>query len=294
MARHKKTPTETHGNGDLAAKSATLSRNASASVDHYVAKRIRRRRHKVARNILITLASLIVLAGAAMAAYVYHINTQLTGGLSPDLSSALTSTEAGRPFYVLLLGIDKDEGRSEGPEYGSSDSAYRSDSIMLARVDPQEKKVTLVSIHRDTLVNLGSYGEQKINAAFAFGGPAYATQVISQFSGVSISHYAQIDMDGMAQAVDAVGGVTVNLPTPVKDPQYTGLDLPAGEQTIDGRTAALLSRARHAYDAYGDGDLYRAANQRAVIMAVMKKVLASDPVTMVNTINTMAGMIKTD
>jgi len=225
---------------------------------------------------------------------VSSINSRLSTGIDSSLRSTLSATSNGNPFYMLLLGIDKDEDRAEGTEYGSSDSAYRSDSIMLVRIDPTNKKVTLVSIHRDTLVDLGKNGEQKINAAYSIGGASYATQVIEEFAGVNISHYAEIDMDGMASVVDAVGGVDVDLPIAVKDPNYTGLDLEAGEQHLDGQTAALLCRARHAYDNYGDGDRYRAANQRIVIMAIVEKVLASDPTTIATTVSDLANMVNTD
>ena len=118
--------------------------------------------------------------------------------------------------------------------------------------------------------------------------------MVSEFAGVDISHYAEANLDSFASVVDQVGGVTVNLPTPVHDPNYTGLELEAGEQTLDGHTAALLCRCRHGYDAYGDGDLYRAANQRMVIAAVVQKVLQSDPATIASTITTMADSVTTD
>lgn len=271
-----------------------LSRGSRRAAAHYSQKRKSAGKHHVLRNVLIGVAAVVLVAVVAVAAYVHHINSQLNGDLDPSLSSVLTSTDAGEPFYMLLLGIDKDEARTEGTEYGKDSSAYRSDSIMVARVDPQNKKVTLVSIHRDTLVELGEHGEQKINAAYSFGGPTYATEVISDFAGVKLSHYAQIDMDGMAKVVDSVGGVDVNLPIPVVDPEYTGLNLPEGQQHLDGKTAALLCRARHAYDSYGDGDMYRAANQRAVFSAVAKKVLSSDAPTMMNSVSAMAEMIDTD
>ena len=70
---------------------------------------------------------------------------------------------------MVLIGVDKDQARVEGSEYGASESAYRTDTILLARVDPTEKQVTLVSIHRDTLIDFGSYGKQKINAAYSIG-----------------------------------------------------------------------------------------------------------------------------
>ena len=257
----------------------------------YIEKRQRRGRHHVLRAVLLVLVALVVASGVAVAAYVHHINTAITSGVDDKLRDTLVETkDPGDPFYMLLLGIDKDEGRAESKDY----SAYRTDTIILARVDPRNKKVTLISIPRDTLVDLGSNGKQKINSAYSFGGAAYATKVVSEFAGVDISHYAEIDMDGFAKVVDAIGGVTVDLPVAVKDPKYTGLDLPAGKQKLDGKTAALLGRARHAYDSYGGGDFYRAANQRMLIGAVIKKVMKGGASTIVPTVTTLSGYVTTD
>lgn len=261
----------------------------------YIEKRQRRGRHHVLRAVLLVLVALVVASGVAVAAYVHHINTAITSGVDDKLRDTLVETkDPGDPFYMLLLGIDKDEGRAESKDYGKDYSAYRTDTIILARVDPRNKKVTLISIPRDTLVDLGSNGKQKINSAYSFGGAAYATKVVSEFAGVDISHYAEIDMDGFAKVVDAIGGVTVDLPVAVKDPKYTGLDLPAGKQKLDGKTAALLGRARHAYDSYGGGDFYRAANQRMLIGAVIKKVMKGGASTIVPTVTTLSGYVTTD
>jgi LCP family protein required for cell wall assembly len=212
-----------------------------------------------------------------------------------DLRDTLTQTSDEEPFYMLLLGIDKDEERADSSQYGEDDSAYRTDTIILARIDPTNKKVTLISIPRDLMVDMGSNGEQKINAAYSIGGAAYTTQVVSELAGVSISHYAEIDMDGFGAVVDNIGGVTVDLPVAVSDPDYTGLELAAGEQTLDGTTAALLGRCRHGYDSYGlGGDFYREANQRMLIGAVIDKVMSSDAVTIASTITTLAGYVTTD
>lgn len=270
-----------------------LSRNAGT--EHYTARRkTSRRKNRILRGVLITLAVLVVGMGVAAAAYIANINGKITSGIDESLRSVLTETKASEPFYMLLLGIDKDESRTNDKNYGSSDSAYRTDTIILARIDPQNKKVTLISIPRDLYVDMGKYGKGKINSAYSYGGPSFTTQVVSQLAGVPISHYAQIDMDGFAAIVDAIGGVDVNLPVAVYDPKYTGLNLPAGEQHLDGITAALLGRTRHAYDNYGDGDTYRAANQRMLIGAVVRKVMASDPITIANTISSLAGYVTTD
>ena len=240
---------------------------------------------------------LLLIGGVAIAAglYISNINNKLSSNVTNELREQLVKKEAGDPFYLLLLGVDRDQGRVEDTEnYGSDEHAYRSDSIMLCRIDPKNVKVSMVSIHRDTLVKMDEHGNQKINASYAFGGAAYATKTVSIFSGVPISHYAEIDLDRFIGIVDQVGGVTVDLPVPVNDPEYTGLNLPAGKQTLNGTDAALLCRCRHGYDNYGDGDVFRAANQRMVFSAVIKKVLASDPATIASTVASMADSVTTD
>ncbi|SER67166.1 LCP family protein [Parafannyhessea umbonata] len=262
---------------------------------HYTAKRRQnRRKHRVLRTIGIAALALLVSGTVAVAAFIANINGKITRGVDSDLLNVLSDTNNSEPFYMLLLGIDKDEERAQSADYGESYSNYRTDTIILARVDPTQKKVTLVSIPRDTMVDMGANGKQKINSAYSYGGAAYATQVVEQFAGIKISHYAEIDMDGFAKVVDSIGGVDVDLPVAVQDPNYTGLDLPAGKQHLDGTTAGLLGRCRHGYDQYGGGDFYREANQRMLIGSVVDKVMGSDPLTIANSISTMAGYVKTD
>jgi len=253
----------------------------------------RKRSRKVGFIVLGVILVLIAGGVAWGAMYINQINQNIKVD-DENLDEALSErTDPGEPFYMLLLGVDKDQERTEDDEYGSSDNSYRSDSIMLARIDPQDVKVTLVSVHRDTYVDLGEYGEAKINAAFAYGGPSYSVEVLQTFCDVPISHYAQIDMDGFASIIDQIGGIDIYLDIDVYDPDYTGLDLKAGQQHLDGTTAALLSRSRHAYDDYGDGDVYRAANQRTIIEAVVKKVL-SDPTNLAATVTTLSEAVQTD
>ena len=280
------------GDEDLIRDARGLSRGCSRA--HYAQARSHRRTRRIVKAALACVLALVVAAAGLGAAYLGNINSRLRKNIDSSLLGTLSKRQAGKPFYMLLLGVDRDEARAKGSEYGSSEGAYRSDSIMLVRIDPQKKKATLVSIPRDLRVDMGEYGTQKINAAYALGGPTLAVKTVQKLSGIKISHYAEVDMDGMEKVVDAVGGVTVNLGVAVKDPKYTKLDLPAGKVKLNGKKAALLCRARHAYDSYGAGDFYSAANQRAVIAAVAKKVLSSDVATMTKTVTAMADMVHTD
>lgn len=270
---------------------ASTPPSRSEGVEAYHAKRRKKGRGRALRIFLVTF--LVVIAGAVTAAglYLNDLNSRLGENVTEDLRQQLVAVEPQKPFYMLLLGVDKSEGRSE--EWGADTSNFRADTIILARVDAPAQKVTLVSIPRDTLVDMGSNGERKINDAYSLGGAAYMTEIVSDFAGVDISHYAEIDFEQLISIVDTIGGIEVTLPVAVQD-DYAVIDLPAGTQTIDGNTALALCRARHAYDDYGGGDFYRAANQRMVIGAIVKKVLQLDIATMAGTVSKLANSVTTD
>lgn len=243
--------------------------------------------------IIVTSSILALLLVVAVGALVYlgKISANLSSGLNAELFDALVSTNTPEdPFYVLLMGVDRSEER-----VASGDGAnYRSDSMMLARIDPKDKKVAIVSIPRDTYVDLGpEHGSDKINTAHFWGGPALAVKTVSKLAGVPISHYAEIDFNGFADAVNAVGGVEVDVPIEINDPQAGGHLMP-GRQTLNGDQALILCRSRHAYDKYGAGDLYRSANQRMVMSALAQKLLASDAITIANSIQALSKSVLTD
>ena len=223
-------------------------------------------------------------------AFALNVTMRMNAGIDADTRSALTPALPGQPFYLLLVGSDKSADRVAD---GSTGGTFRTDSIILARVDPIGAKVTLVSIQRDTKVQIDGYGKQKINAAYTLGGPALIIREVSKLAGVPIAHYAELDFDSFVSVVDAIGGIDVNIPMDLDD-DLAQLHVKAGQQTIDGPTALALCRARHAYDAYGSGDYFRAANQRMVLGAILKKGLSGNPVTMLTTINAAADSCTTD
>ena len=114
-----------------------------------------------------------------------------------------------------------------------------------------------------------------------------------RLAGVPISHYAEINFDGFKDIVDALGGVEVDVPMEIDD-EDAGGHLDAGLQTLSGDQALILCRSRHAYDEYGDGDSYRAANQRLVLSAIAKKILSADVATMASTVQALSQYVTTD
>lgn len=270
----------------------------------------RRRHRNLVLGVVGSVLAMVVLGAAIAIASALNfygsIGTRLNDNVSEATKAVLADQQAAAkelvsnwtdmsPFYMLLLGVDSDENRMYGEEaalYGADDSLYRTDTIILARVDPGNKKVTLVSIHRDTWLEIDGR-ERKINEAFSLGGVPKTIEVISEFAGVPISHYAQINIDGLFAIVDALGGVEVEVPYAIND-EFTGWTLDAGYQTLNGEDAMIFTRSRHAYDDLGDGDRYRAAHQRLFLSALLSKLMAASPMDMVATIDTLANYVETD
>ncbi len=244
------------------------------------------------RALKITLAvvgALAVTTCAAAFAFVASVNSAMSLGSKEDaqkLREALvpvSSDAKEKPFYALLLGSDAREG----------DATSRSDVIILARVDVENALITMVSIPRDTMVDIPGYGRSKINAAYAYEGAAGAVQAVSQFAGVPIAHYAEIHFEGLEQLVDDLGGIWVDVPVSNNETgsRKTSVRIDAGEQLLSGKQALAFARERYGY---ARGDFQRTDNQRLVVQAIMKQVLAASPVELPGIVGQAAGCVSTD
>jgi LCP family protein required for cell wall assembly len=188
---------------------------------------------------------------------------------------------AGRGTTWLLVGSDSRQGLSPEQQAelatGGDIGDGRTDTILVVHVPRlgSATETTMVSIPRDSYVDIPGHGEDKINAAFTIGGAALLAQTVEQATGLRLDHYAEIGFDGFAQMVDAVGGVTMCPPEPINDP-LAGIDLPAGCQEFDGRTALGYVRTR----ATPRADLDRMVNQRQFMSALMHR--AASPLVLAN------------
>lgn len=253
----------------------------------------RRRKSSVGKKIFWTIFSIVVgllVIGLGVGAKVYF---DLSGSIKETYESVERSNESTKrkapvdlsknePFSVLLLGIDTgDLGRTE---------QGRSDTLMVATVNPETNKTTLVSIPRDTYVEIVGHGTQdKINHAYAFGGAAMAMDTVENYLDIPIDHYVSINMMGIKELVDAVGGVDVN-----NDLEFeqSGNHYAFGPIHLNGEQALGYIRMR-----YEDsrGDYGRQLRQRTVVEGVMKKALSLDGVTQYQSIlNSVEGNMKTD
>ncbi len=173
-----------------------------------------------------------------------------------------------RPINVLILGtditFDVDHGKKD-VEKG------RSDTIMLLHFDPLKNRINLVSIPRDSYVNIPGYGFNKINAAYVLGGIDLTEKTIESVLGVNIDYYVVINTKGIIKLVDLLGGVTVNID---KDMYYVDkaqdlyINLKQGRQKLSGKDAEGFIRFRH--DALGD--LGRISRQQQFLSALSARI----------------------
>jgi LCP family protein required for cell wall assembly len=184
--------------------------------------------------------------------------------------------QPGKTF--LLVGSDSREGlsKAEQKKLGTGSTAgKRTDTIMIVYV-PRGGKPALISLPRDSYVPIPGHGQNKINAAYSFGGPQLLVQTVEQSTGLRVDGYAEIGFGGFVSIVDAVDGVRMCLPSAIKD-RDSHLDLQKGCQTLDGINALGYVRMRKADPR---GDLGRVERQRAVLGAVAKK--AATPMSVLN------------
>ncbi len=236
--------------------------------------RIRPRKRRIT-FVLITalIIALIVAAGGLW--------FKLQGNIS---TAAIRSTESPAPdsshgLNILLLGSDTRDMDATG--FGKASGA-RSDSMVLVHIAAGNKRIDAVQIPRDTLVDMpacedtghGSYpgGVAMINSALNYG-PACSVTAVESLTGVQLNHFVEINFEGFMSIVDALGGVKVCLPKAMKDSK-ANLDLPAGEQTVNGTDALALARTRHAV---GDGsDIARLGHQQMVMSAIVQQATSKE------------------
>ncbi|CAM3273536.1 LCP family protein [Prescottella defluvii] len=188
----------------------------------------------------------------------------------------------------LLVGSDSRAGLTPEQEQqlstGGDEGGTRTDTIMLVHI-PKSGATTMVSIPRDSYVNIPGMGRGKINAAFNNGGPELLVQTVEEATGLYIDHYAEIGFGGFAGIVDALGGVDMCVPYPIDDP-LAGINLSEGCQELTGPEALGFVRTR----ATAMADLDRMNNQRAFMSALLEKV--TSPTTLINPLRLWPTMSK--
>ena len=188
---------------------------------------------------------------------------------------------------ILLLGSDTRSGSEAAQVSGS-----RADSIMLAHIPADGKGVYLVSIMRDTWVNIPGYGAAKINAALNYGGISLQVATVENLLGIKIDHVAEIEFEGFKALVNSVGGVDVQVPFNFDINIWS---FKQGVQHMDGGAALAFVRARYQF---ADGDYQRVRNQRAFLRGLYNTMKAKGALSSVGSfqsaVESLAGYMRVD
>jgi len=249
---------------------------AAADHSHRTAIRSTRRRRPFLVALVATLGSLV-----GIAVVVAVVASVFVGGLARSFDAGRDTIadpfpDGARPSAtggenILLIGSD---ARAQGgPEGAQPELGGRSDTLMLAHVPADRQHVYLMSIMRDSWVEVPGHGRAKINAAYSWGGVALTTQTVEQLLDVRIDHVAEIDFAGFEDMTDALGGVTVDSPVAFS---ARGHDFTTGANRLDGAAALAFVRERYAF---ADADHTRVRNQQAFMRGVVDGLLSRDTVT---------------
>lgn len=173
----------------------------------------------------------------------------------------------GKPANFLILGSD---------HRGNTDASdKRSDTLMMVRLDPKSKTISMLSFPRDLYVNIPGHGQSKINDAYALGGPDLTLQTVKELTGLDTNFLVTVDFIGFRGIVDTLGGVYVDVDRHYFNDNsggeiFSAIDVQSGYQRLDGRDALAYARYRH-----GDSDFHRIARQQQLLGALKKQISGS-------------------
>ena len=213
------------------------------------------------------IAKLVAKAYLSLKISKSHLSGQ--EGAKARHSLARLSTDPNKSVNTLILGSDAGSVKGE--------SGYsRSDVMMLVCLQERYKKAVVISIPRDTMVQISGHGTQKINAAHSFNGPSGAIDAVKNLLGIDVHHYISMQFTGYEKIANALGGIPIHLNQPINDP-HSGY-LPAGDLKLDGWQALVLVRSRN----MPNGDLDRIQSQHAFMEALMTKAASMKSVWKAN------------
>ena len=231
--------------------------------------------------------SLLVVANIVVLTVFWAINTGqgvlATANTDSQVSNVLDEA-TGDDLTFLVIGSDSRAGLDDLTHFGTVGGA-RGDVIMLVRFDSSTSAVQILSIPRDLYVDIAGHGQNRINAAYAFGGPSLMVETIRDSLGVEINHYVEIDFVGFQSLIDELGGIELGFPYPARDLK-SGLDVDAGTQTLDGDTALAYARSRK-YQELQNGtwvsvnadDIGRTKRQQEVVGAIVAELKRPSSIT---------------
>lgn len=260
-----------------------------------------------------------VTCGATLDAGPAGTTAPLPNGTANAVRTAISAIpEKGRPargpgMNILLVGLDRRTGLSQKMKdrlHVNGQQCGCTDVMMLLHISADRNRVSVVSIPRDSYVRFAAHRDRgkgfgkitsdttrhlgKINSAYAHGGPSLTVRTVEQATGVRIDHYAETDFTGFVDTVDRLDGARVCTNKPLRD-ENSGLDLPVGTHTLNGRISLRYVRARHVDP---PGDLGRVRRQQRLLGEMLRNLtsdrVAGNPVALLRAAGKLTGSVRTD
>jgi len=224
----------------------------------------------------------------------------VTGYLSASLArldAGTSGTPASGPVNILVAGVDTRTGMTRQQQLAlhvGSVVGENTDTMMLVHIPANRQSIQVVSLPRDSWVNIPGHGMNKINAAYGLGGPPLMVSTVEQATGVTINDYVEVDFTGFVRVINELGGVNVCLPFAVDD-SASGLHLSAGPHHVYGVTALKFARDRHSF---ATSDLARIADQQQLLASLFAQATATgvlaNPVRLQQVVSSVAASVTVD
>jgi LCP family protein required for cell wall assembly len=224
------------------------------------------RRRRVRLLVAATMSVLTLLVAVSAWALTSYLNSSLG-----RINAGTSGTPSSGPVNILVAGIDTRGGLTRSEEirlHVGNAISDNSDVLMLVHIPADHSRVQVVSLPRDSWVDIPGRGMNKINAAIGLGGPRLMVRTVEQATGLVINDYVEIDFLGFVKVINALGGVDVCLPHAVDD-WYSGLHMSAGEHHVDGVTALEFARDRHSFAL---SDITRISDQQQLLSSLFSEM----------------------
>ncbi len=263
---------------------------------------IKKRRRNKKRKILITIFFVLLLTVGIGIFYIFDLFSKVnTKNISKDLKDLGINEN-------LQMDL-KDKGKDDiiniaffGTDQRNENEVGRSDAIMILTIDKDTKKVKLSSIMRDSYVKIDGHGKDKLNHAYAFGGPELSIKTLNQTFNLNIKDYVSVNFSHLQEIVDAMGGVNVDVSKAELQAingmmnELAGIEnytppylTSAGTQTLNGKQALAYTRTRY----IGNGDFDRADRQRIIINALFEKIKKAGVIKYPSIVNKLLPLVET-
>jgi LCP family protein required for cell wall assembly len=239
------------------------------------------------------MSALVMLASGSAWALTSYINGHLG-----RVNAGTAGTPSSGPLNIVVAGLDERSGLTSRQQtqlhVGRNQGETDTDTLMVVHVPASHRSVQVISLPRDSWVNIPGHGMNKINSALGLGGPQLMVQTIEQATGLTINDYVEVNFLGFVKVIDALGGVNICLPYAVDD-SYSGLRMSAGVHHVNGITALEYARDRHSF---ATSDLARIQDQQQLISTALgegiKSGMLANPVRLENFLSATSAAIRVD